>query len=343
MSNYGYQILDHLGNVMSGTQSAIHYLGTINVSAYSGAGSQVIAGAKYAIATPARNDALAPRVDVNPDTGLVSWPSSAVGTDIADWFNGGTPDADVAMAITVIGTGRASYGLQVTTETGNQILDTSAQAIALVASATGVVGTVRSDGTRRIDITTSHATSDRLLVFVRSSGYVGLSALGVNSAQLMCCTSAPVDYKIFAVVDSFAGAAYRAGKYGLLTFTAAGKVSFSGQEKYLSIAGQVQKPAAWPMHIYPGADPYPAGDAVSAVAPVANPYVCINSLRGPTTSIFPPLFAAGARTAYTTAACRVGGSGVYWMIDSVYVQPGTASMNLTINLPALNQRFLLCL
>jgi hypothetical protein len=338
---YGYQVYNHLGQVMSGTQSAIHYLGSIQVPASNTPGSQVVPGARYAIATPNQNDALAPRVDVDAATGLVSWPKSALRTDIEAIDNGSNPRA--GMTITVLGTGRGSYGMDIRTEANTPILDTSAQAVALVASGVGAVGSVRADGTRRLDVNTNYATSDQLLVFVRSTGYVGISAMSTNYVQLMCCTSAPVDYKIFAVVDSFAGTAYRAGKYGILTFTLDGKVSFSGQEKYLTVYGSIQKTYPWLFELYPGdSNPY-SGTYVPApvTAPISEPYVCINALRGPTTSTLPPILGNSSYPAFTTAGCKVIGSQVTFKIDKVYTT-WQGTMSLTLNFPELDQRFLIC-
>lgn len=160
------------------TSNVLSVLQTINVAGGSGAGSQIVLGAKYAIATPTNIDAIAPRVEVDPFTGIVSWPSSASRVDMENWFDDIITFND-PMTITVFG------------ENYNSI-----PRLTLVASGSGTP-TIRGDNSYRLDVTGLSSTTN-LLVFARCTKYVGLGATTSNSVEFLCEDDTTVFYKIYA-------------------------------------------------------------------------------------------------------------------------------------------------
>jgi hypothetical protein len=169
------------GSELSNTLSVLR---TISVAGGSGAGSQIVPGAKYAIATPNNLDSLAPRVDIAAN-GLVSWPSSATNADISGWIFQ-NPDPVVfndPMTITVVGEH-----------------DYVSPRLALVASGSGTP-TQRGDNTFRLDVSGLSSTSN-VLVFARCTKYVGLGSTSASSVEFLCEDATTVFYKIYATNTS---------------------------------------------------------------------------------------------------------------------------------------------
>jgi hypothetical protein len=159
--------------------NVLSVLQTINVAGGAGAGSINVPGAKYAIATPNNIDAIAPRVEVDPFTGIVSWPSSASNVDMTNWINNDTITFNDPMTITVFGEN-----------------DNNSPRLTLVASGSGTP-TLRADNSYRLNVTGLSSTTN-ILVFARCTKYVGLGATTSNSVEFLCEDDTTVFYKIYA-------------------------------------------------------------------------------------------------------------------------------------------------
>lgn len=336
--SFGFDIRDQEGNLITGNKSILHYLTTINVAGGSGAGSQTVTGAKYAIATPDNIDAIAPRVDVDVSTGVVSWPSSAAKTNLADWILNNNITFNDPMTITVLGEGQTvgGYGIDLWNENGNPLIRPTQQSLALVAEGSGTP-TIRADNTYRLNITTNFSTADDLLVFAKCTKYIGLGTIGLNSVEILAEDGTTVYYKIFAPVESIVNSSYLSGKYGMIVYNESGVPTFSAEEQYIVVDGEFQKSTSW---IFRLTSTKTNTHGQNITVSLTDPYVCLNPMRGPTTSqiSYPgfPTFPA-----YTTTGIKVNGTTVTVGMFTMYTT-FTSTVNGTFTRTQFDNRFLLC-
>lgn len=333
--SYGFSVTRYDNQVITGNESVLVHLGSFYITT-SGAGSITIPGARYAIATPSINDAISPRVDVNTQTGVISWPELASETNLTAWI-GGDFTYTVAFTLDVFGEARdvplSDYGSVVYTNDGQIIAHTGCVLYAEVAAGTiaaqdwdlrtttiNVDTAVFTGATGDVNfyaktIAMPVTTSTIPLVFVRGQEYVGLLGLTNDSVDLICRQPVSIEYRIFAGVKDMAPLINN--QYDVAFYDSESNLGFLGSFKYLTTLYTVQKDRFVGLD-FPrkGTEIFDLDTELSSVVttPFENMYVCLNSMRGPTTS---------SRRNFTCLAIKSAGYSLYTCaVLMVFPYPG---------------------